>query len=362
MKKIIYISNSDYNSNIDKTIKKIYPNYEIEIIDVSSVKEYLNSFSEVCDKLIISSSIYEVDRQKVIKKLCSNQNNYYVAEIFDINYFEQNVMHNNEFIESELLTPYNEYKYIDKLQIPIAEHCNLKCNRCYHFSNIKGEMAFYDINKYKEDLMLFNKMGFKVYELRLLGGEPLLCNNIFDFIEVFKNIFPCTNIKIVTNGLLLLTKDDDYLRKMSELNVIISISLYPPLTKSIQKIEDRLKVYNVKYDIFRAGNIFNKILTKNSNENYKEIANECEKCILLYNGIISRCAPSVFVNIFNKRFNQSYPEKDFKLLADFHSRKEVLKYLDKPVKLCHFCTGDSNPIGYEWEPTTNEITENDYIR
>ena len=91
------------------------------------------------------------------------------------------------------------------------------------------------------------------------------------------------------------------------------------------------------------------------------MAKECEKCIIIYNGVISRCAPSIFINIFNNKFQYNYPETN-KEITSFKSRKLVLKYIDRPVELCKYCSGDSNPVSFKWESTPKEISPNDYIR
>lgn len=119
--------------------------------------------------------------------------------------------------------------------------------------------------------------------------------------------------------------------------------------KYIDFIESKLKSKDIPYEIFRLGNVFNKILTSDENEDFVRISQECEKCIMIYNGVVTRCAPSIFIGIFNEKLNGSFPEEEFVSIYDFDNRRELLQYLDRPFELCHYCMGDSNTIGYEWE-------------
>ena len=47
---------------------------------------------------------------------------------------------------------------------------------------------------------------------------------------------------------------------------------------------------------------------------------------------------------------------------DEKKRKLVLKYMDRSVEFCKYCSGDSNSVSFEWELTPKEISPNDYIR
>lgn len=361
MSKILFVHNQSQTKREKEVLSSLFPNDEIEFFDVSKINSSnidVNSFF----KIIFSSFLSEGEWTYFL----SNNNKQNLLDcIYFLNYnyyYNSNVDTVGQLELEKLLVPYADYKWIEKLQVPIAEHCNLNCNRCYHFSNLKTDSVFYKIDKYSRDLSLLKEMGFVINEIRLLGGEPFLNDNIFEFIEVTKKEFPYSNIKIVTNGLLLLKKDSEFLERLSKLKITVSISLYPPVLKLIDKIEGILKSNNITYEIFRVGNIFNKILTKEKNINVIEISNRCEKCILIYNGSISRCAPSVFIDIFNNKFDSTFPKNSSRNITEFKTRKTLLKHLNEPVELCNFCTGDSDPIEFEWEASTSKVSEDDYIR
>ncbi len=358
---IIIVDNKkdEFSDFLNFTFTKIYNKYnKIHFITYEELNITNNELNNSI--LVLPSSLSEKKRELIIASLNFDKKKVYIYDVNRLNHIYNSKDDNIDNIDN-IVSSYLDYYWIDKIQIPIAIHCNLKCNRCYHFSNLQTKAKFYDLEQYKKDINNINKLGFKIFEFRFLGGEPLLCDDILDYIEYTKQIFPYSNMKIITNGILLLSKSEEFLKELARLNIFISISLYPPMTKRINEVESRLIKNGVRYEIFRIGDKFNKILNNKKTSDFENIAKECEKCIIIHNGVISRCAPSVFINIFNNHFQYDYPETK-KEITSFKSRKLVLKYINKPVELCKYCSGDSNPISFKWEQTTKNISPDDYIR
>ncbi len=89
------------------------------------------------------------------------------------------------------------------LFIRTTEKCNAKCFMCnYSGSNTGYSLSVEDMSKLIEDI---KKSNFKL--IRFTGGEPLLNNNLKDFIKMLKS----ENFKtsIITNGFLLPKKIDE---------------------------------------------------------------------------------------------------------------------------------------------------------
>lgn len=346
----------EFRNFLNFTFTKIYNKYnKIYFINYEELNIKNNELENSI--LILPSSLNEKKKELIITSLNFDKNKVHIYDINKLNYMYNSKINNAD----NIITRYIDYYWIDKIQIPIAIHCNLKCNRCYHFSNLQVKEKFFDLEKYKKDINNINKLGFKIFEFRFLGGEPLLCDDILDYIEYTKQIYPYSNMKIITNGILLLSKPEGFFKELSRLNIVISISLYPPMMKKISEVESRLIKNGVSYEIFRLGDRFNKILNEKESSDFEYVARECEKCIIIYNGVISRCAPSIFINIFNNKFQYDYPETN-KKITSFKSRKLVLEYINRPVELCKYCSGDSNQISFKWEQTTKDISPDDYIR
>jgi len=254
-----------------------------------------------------------------------------------------------------------ECAWIDSLQIPVVKHCNLNCNRCYHFSNLVKNKELYELNDYKKDITTIKRLGFSIGEIRFLGGEPLLNDNLVEYITFTNSLFPNTILKVVTNGLLITRLSPQKCKMLSRMKVVFSISLYAPMHNKFDSIEKFLVSNNLRYEIFRIGNRFDKILLKNSNlEKVSIVVENCEKCVIVYKGQIGRCAPGMFITDFNLYFDACYPENNSLKLEEFNCTKDVLAYLDRAVPLCEWCTGDSHIESYPWSKTQN-IKKEDYI-
>lgn len=91
---------------------------------------------------------------------------------------------------------------LENIEIKILEHCNLKCKGCFVFSNI-AQQEVYPLKELEKDLIQLNHLFDSIKNIRVLGGEPLLLNNLSDYILIIRKQFLSAQISIVTNGTLL---------------------------------------------------------------------------------------------------------------------------------------------------------------
>lgn len=89
------------------------------------------------------------------------------------------------------------------LEVNLADHCNLNCQCCDHFSPIATE-TYLNFTQYVNDIQRIAELtGGEIGLMKLQGGEPLLNNRILDYITVTRKVFPNSRICIFTDGLLL---------------------------------------------------------------------------------------------------------------------------------------------------------------
>jgi MoaA/NifB/PqqE/SkfB family radical SAM enzyme len=81
----------------------------------------------------------------------------------------------------------------------LADHCNLVCKGCSHFSSLITQKHFTNLAIFKRDFLQMKTLFNDLYEIRLMGGEPLLHPSIIDFIEFSRKTFPLAKISIYTN-------------------------------------------------------------------------------------------------------------------------------------------------------------------
>lgn len=78
-----------------------------------------------------------------------------------------------------------------------------------------------------------------VKRIRLMGGEPLLNPELPKFISITREVFPDSNIRVVTNGILIPYVDTAVLKTMNQYFVGFDITQYPPTKMIKEKIELR---------------------------------------------------------------------------------------------------------------------------
>jgi len=91
---------------------------------------------------------------------------------------------------------------IKVLDFPILSSCNLKCDNCSSYSNLSVNGTVQTAEQAKTDLTNW-KPYINPIRLQVLGGEPLLHKEIKDIIRIAREIYPDTDLRMYTNGLLL---------------------------------------------------------------------------------------------------------------------------------------------------------------
>lgn len=90
------------------------------------------------------------------------------------------------------------------LQVHLSEKCNLKCKHCYQEG--RDYSSYIDLQSFSILLDQFKEItvatGEKNMVLNLTGGEPLLFNNILNYIDLARSK-GIIDIRLLTNGLLL---------------------------------------------------------------------------------------------------------------------------------------------------------------
>lgn len=109
------------------------------------------------------------------------------------------------------------------LQVHLSEKCNLKCKHCYQEGEDCG--SYIDLQSFSTLLEQFKEItlatGEKDMVLNLTGGEPLLFNNILDYIDLARSK-GIIDIRLLTNGLLL-TKE--LLEQFKQRNIKLQVSI-----------------------------------------------------------------------------------------------------------------------------------------
>lgn len=250
-------------------------------------------------------------------------------------------------------------QYLDYLETHIINKCNLNCKACSHFSNIvDDEDATVDIAVFEQDFARLRELFDHIFTIRLLGGEPFLVPDIGNYLKIVRKYFPKSDLKVVTNGLLIPSVSENVLKDISKNNVALDISCYPVTDRIRSKIEDRLNLYGIKSNFSELVVNFHKRLNIQGDHDVYEMYANCPSkiCTFVSNGKLALCPAPFMSRFLNKRFHAGIDvESD---LLDLYkpglTADDIKRYLKQPMKSCGYC---SEPEDFKWECGKTPILE-----
>ncbi|TLD88663.1 4Fe-4S cluster-binding domain-containing protein [Helicobacter sp. MIT 05-5294] len=255
--------------------------------------------------------------------------------------------------------------YLRILEIHLAEHCNLNCFSCSHFSQLAKE-GFPNLNQYECDLKRLSNLTYGLIgRFHLMGGEPLLNPNCKDFFQVTRKYFPKSAIWLVTNGILLESQSKDFWESCKENKIEIHPTKYP-IKVNWEVIEQKCKDFGIPLIFFNNTQVIKAslkfVLEPKGNCNPLDSFVKCgmaNNCVQLRNGKLYPCNIAPNIQYFNAAFHQNLPITpidfiDIYKAKDYH---EILQFLAKPIPFCRFCNlAKWKSIG-EWKTSKKEIGE-----
>lgn len=259
-------------------------------------------------------------------------------------------------------------------EVSMADHCNLSCQMCDHFSQLSEE-NYVGVDVFEKDMVQMAKLyDHECGPITLLGGEPTLNRDLPRCIEITRREFPKAVIGIMSNGILLSDDSNAFCKKIwescSKNNVRIEITVYP-ISINYNNIEKLAKKYDV--DLIMSSNIHAEELTKVTKISDKHTLDLNKKvddfyfinCLyfnkfnVLKNGRIYMCPIEAHIDIFNRRFNKdlTYQDGDSLDICELNSWEEIREWTSHRIPFCSYC--DLKKWGHhsEWKSSTKQIEE-----
>jgi hypothetical protein len=234
------------------------------------------------------------------------------------------------------------------LEVHLADHCNLNCSGCSHFSPL-ADKFFANIEQYDRDMKQLSQLMANIKVLRLLGGEPLLHPDVSMFLDSTRTWFPKANIYLVTNGILLPSMPKEFWESCRRNSISIDLTLYPPLFSKESDLVQLAKSEGITLNVVKTTTFRFTTNSKGDSELEKGFR-RCRKrlyCPILKEGKVYLCAKPAYVHYFNKVFGTNIPNTGF---VDLYGPKvtgwKVLSRIQKSPEACRYCTS-----GWEKVPT-----------
>src|SRR5574344_2335578 len=196
---------------------------------------------------------------------------------------------------------------IKLIEYHITNHCNLNCKGCAHFAPI-AKPWFADIVSFENDIKrLSSKVDIE--QLRLFGGEPLLNNDINQFLIVARKILPYSKISILTNGILVYERLQELIPTMLKNNIVMEMTKYP-INVDYDKITKILRAVGILVEFENEFGVVktlrHHILSHDQKDNDYACMMLKGESVQLRNGKLYICPLQAYIDIFNDKFNDNF--------------------------------------------------------
>jgi len=257
------------------------------------------------------------------------------------------------------IDPYLESSYIPYLEFHVTDHCNLNCVACEHYSGLMKDKKFTNFDSWKKDIEKLHEYIEDIGTIRLLGGEPLLHEDLDKFLTVTRKLYPLSNIKIVTNALLIKSMPQKLIDAIHENNISIYISFYPPLEQKMPEIEAFLQEQNINYEKTPLIKEFTKKQVLKPHNSMKESFDNCcqSRCNNLYEGKVAACFLPFTTHYFNEYFDTDIPNSGaLDLYTEGLSTRKVKEHLITPWDRCRYCDKEE-PVNWSIVKHPSDISQ-----
>ena len=254
---------------------------------------------------------------------------------------------NKPIFENDLIN-FIDRKELDRLEIHITDHCNLKCANCSMLSGLVKSNKNANFSITQRALINLHKYYDQIYQIDLIGGEPTLNPDLMKYCSLLRELYPKSKIFIVTNGTTIINMTLDKLYLLREKDITFAITYYPTFDKNILSCIEFLNQNSVHYEILPKRVNFLKLYDLEGKQIYQDVYRRCKKKLLVLairENIFASCYVPFAICNAKERFNLDYTDEVFvDLLENNLSRRKIMSILTQPLKCCKFCHDDKE----EW--------------
>lgn len=188
-----------------------------------------------------------------IKKQLNDEYEIYPAHIF---FNIEDIPSELSFLDKQKIEwTYYVHKYfydtlnvnLRTLDLVITEKCSLRCRECSNliqYYQKPQNFSFLELQKEIEQLM---RICNEIYEIRVIGGEPLIHPQCVDIIEYLHSFETIKRICVYTNATLMLSEDMLKSLAFTRNKTWFSISDYGKLSRNLQKLVEGLESHGLDY-------------------------------------------------------------------------------------------------------------------
>lgn len=289
-----------------------------------------------------------VTKNALLKEITARLHGKNIGEVFVFPY-DTHTLSADVPVLSQLIPAQVGKPRLAYVEIELTSYCNLNCKGCCNFCNINEDRKKADIEVFTRDLTRLKELFWGIGKIRLMGGEPLLNPDYPDFARIAREIFPDSDLRIVSNGLLIPKQSDEKLRELRKYDCTFDISNYPPTQKDFPEIKKKLDSLGIEYHLGPPMKIFLKNLLDKPNRSAETSYRNClfSYCHALDNGYISGCSFQMFTQRLNKKYSLSYPENARENIYEITDGWQLDEILSSSHEFCRYCS--SGTVPFRWQ-------------
>lgn len=278
----------------------------------------------------------------------------------DILYAQESLFHKKEWKQGRLICNFIDRDELDTIEIHVTDHCNLNCKNCSMFCGLVEKPKYSDFSQTQESLIKLKGIFNHIKRIRVIGGEPLLNKELDKYLYMIRKIYPYSNIRVITNGILVSEMKSNLISAFKETSSRLVVTSYLPLINRIDRINDFLKEKEIDYEISEVITDFQKIYDYTGKQNKELSFNACHwkgACATLYENQIAPCfVPFVITNLA-RNFNLNILPTGTMELNSVNLKKEKIRQLfNTPFDMCKYCA--PRGIMTNWEMCDENSKDN----
>ena len=244
------------------------------------------------------------------------------------------------------------------VEVDAAEHCNLRCAQCSHLSpHFNRNSSNYTTQEFKNDVDNLKKL-VSCTVFRFVGGEPLLNNDLEEWVKHVKMSNISKKTSIFTNGLLIGEKTLSTLSQFDDIRVSVynlPAEKVDSIKYNVKWLQDKLKNHSIVSNHLKTFLKFNLIEKNNNEELVNTVFKNCyhsKNSYSLYKGRLYRCFATRKKGKFLQKVNNKVVGDYSKMLDsstdsikidENTSSTSLFNFLfsKKPLEGCKWCLGCS---------------------
>ena len=259
---------------------------------------------------------------------------------------------------------YTERTELETMEIHVAEHCNLNCKNCSMFCGLVETCDFPCYQEFEEGIKQLKNFFPHIKKFRIIGGEPLLNPELDKYICLIRNVYPYTDIRLISNGILVTKMSDQLIQTIIDNDVTFIVTQYISLKHSIDEINRFLSKTGIRYIVTEAVLEFQKIYNALGDSDIDENFYRCHwkgSCATMYGTKIATCYVPFVIHYFSDKFNLAIEETGkIDLMEEGLTAQEIIKRMHTPFDMCRYCAPKGNWTEWERLPDKNNTTIQDW--